>query len=93
MIDKELVKKVASIAKINLSEEEIIMFAHQFEDIIKWFNELEKVNTKYVRPSFHPLKTENVFREDKVGKCLSQKEALSNTENKEGGYFKGPRAV
>jgi len=35
----------------------------------------------------------NVLREDKEEKCLSQKEALSLTEHKKDGYFKGPKAV
>ncbi len=93
MIDKETVKKVSKIAKILLTEEEIIKFANQFEDILKWFNEIEKENTKNVEPSFHPLPIECSFREDKEKKGLSQEEALSNTKNKEEGYFKGPRAV
>ncbi len=93
MVDDNLVKKVARIARINLTDEEIIRFTKEFDDIIKWFEELSKVDTSSVKPSFHPLITENVFRDDDVMNCLSQEESLSNTSHKENGYFKGPRAV
>jgi len=93
MVTEDLVRKVASIARLDLTDEEVKTFTKQFGDVIDWFNELGKVDTKGVRPSFHPLKTENVFREDKVEKCLSQDESLSNTSHEEDGFFKGPRAV
>ncbi len=93
MVDDDLVKRVAKIARINLTDEEIIRFTKEFSDIIKWFEELSKVDTSSVEPSFHPLRTENVFRSDEVRPCLSQEESLSNTSHKENGYFKGPRAV
>jgi len=93
MVTKELVKKVASIARIELSEEEVNKFTKEFTAVIDWFNELGEVDTKGVKPSYHPLKTENVFREDEVKECLSQEESLINTNHKEKGFFKGPKAV
>ncbi len=91
--DTELVEKVARIARLNLTSEEVKKFSTQFKDIIKWFDELSKADTKGVKPSFHPLITENVFREDETEKCLTQEESLINTRHKEKGYFKGPRSV
>ena len=93
MADQELVRKVAKVARIDLTDAEVATFAKQFDDIISWFDELSKEDTKGVSPSFHPLKTENVFREDEVDKCLSQDESLSTTTHKGGGFFKGPRAA
>ena len=78
---------------LELSKEEVNKFTKEFTAVIDWFNELSVVDTKGVKPSFHPLKTENVFREDKVENCLSQEESLSNTSHKEEGFFKGPKAV
>lgn len=86
-------RHVASIARIDLTDEEVKAFTRQADDIIAWFNELSRVDTKGVEPSFHPLLTENVFREDEIKPCLSQEESLSNTSHKEAGFFKGPRAV
>lgn len=93
MVTEELVKKVAAVARLELTEAELKEFTSQLSDVIKLFGELESVDTKGVEPSFHPLRTENVFRQDEVGECLSQEESLSNTSHKEDGFFKGPKSV
>lgn len=91
MIDEELVKKVAKNARLNLSAREVREFSKDFKDILKAFDEIRKVNTLLVKPTFQPLDVRNVTREDEVEKSLSQKEALANVKiNKEKGQFKGP---
>ncbi len=92
-VDKELIEKVASVARLKLTESEIKKFMPQMKDILDAFSKIDKVNTDKAKPSFQPVEMKNSLREDKKGKCLSQEEALSNTEHKKDGYFKGPRAV
>lgn len=91
-IDKELILKVAKNARINLSAKEVNEFVPQFKDILSYFSVLNQVDVKNTKPSFQPIAVKNVFREDEVGKCLSQDEALSNTKHKKDGFFKGPKA-
>lgn len=92
-VDKELIEKVASVARLKLKESEIKKFLPQLKDILGAFSKIDKVDTKNTKPSFHPVELKNMMREDKKGKCLSQEEALANTQHKKDGYFKGPRAV
>lgn len=92
-VDKELIKKVASVARLELTDAEIKKFQPQLKDILDAFSKVDKVNTDKVKPSFQPVELKNTLRKDKKGKCLTQEEALSNTEHKKDGYFKGPRAV
>ncbi len=92
-VDKELILKVATNARINLKEEEIKEFISQFKEILDSFSKLNEVNTNNVKPSFHPIDIKNVLREDVVKGCLSQEEALSNAKNKKDGYFKGPKVI
>jgi aspartyl-tRNA(Asn)/glutamyl-tRNA(Gln) amidotransferase subunit C len=92
-VDKELIEKVASVARLKLTESEIKKFMPQMRDILDAFSKIDKVNTDKTKPSFQPVEMKNSLRKDKKGKCLSQEEALSNTEHKKDGYFKGPRAV
>lgn len=91
-VDKDLITKVAKNARLNLSAKEVDDFIKEFDDILNHFSVLDEVNTKDVKPSFQPIPIKNVFREDKVGKCLSQEQALSNSANKKDGFFKGPKA-
>ena len=92
-IDRKLIEHIAEIARLKLTEEEIKRFLPQLKEALEFFSQLKEVNTDNVKPSFQPVELKNVMREDKEEKCLSQDEALSLTENKKDGYFKGPRAV
>ena len=92
-IDKLLVKKVAAIARINLSEQELIRFTQDFKNILKDFSELRKIDTDSVEPTFCPIVLKNIYRQDSVGKCLTKQKALSNTKHKEKGFFKGPKTI
>lgn len=93
MIDKETVKHVAVLARLNLTDEELEKFAKDFEGILEAFSSLDEVNTEGLEPSFHPIEMKNIMREDEKEESLTQDEALSNAEQKEGKMFKGPRAV
>ena len=92
-VDKELIKHVAETARLKLTDKEIEKFLPQLKEALEYFSKLNEVKTDNVKPSFQPVEIKNALREDKEEKCLSQEEALSLTEHKKDGYFKGPRAV
>lgn len=92
-IDKALIKHVANIARLELSESEIKEFLPQLKEILDVFSEIKQVNTKSIKPSYHPVEIKNALREDTPGKCLDHAIALSNTTHKKDGYFKGPRVI
>ncbi|MDP7180788.1 MAG: Asp-tRNA(Asn)/Glu-tRNA(Gln) amidotransferase subunit GatC [Candidatus Woesearchaeota archaeon] len=92
-IDKELIEHVANVAKLDLTEKEIKEFLPQLKEVLESFSKLDRIDTKDVKSSFQPVEIKNVTREDKAGECLTQEQALSLTEHKKDGYFKGPKAV
>lgn len=92
-VNKQLIQKVAENARLKLSEDEVNEFIPQLKEVLENFSKLDEVDTKNTKPSFQPVEIKNNVREDKVGKCLSQSDALKNSPNKKDGYFKGPRAV
>ena len=92
-VDKELIEHVAELARLELTEEEKEKFVKDFKEILEAFSVIAKADTKGAKPAFQPVELKDQMREDKVEKSLSQEEALKNTEHKEDGYFKGPRAV
>ena len=92
-IDKELIERVAKVSRLNLSEEEKEQFIDDFKDVLNTFSVISKVNTEKIELSVQPINVENVFREDKTGKSLSEKEVFQNTNYKEKGFFKGPRIL
>jgi aspartyl-tRNA(Asn)/glutamyl-tRNA(Gln) amidotransferase subunit C len=92
-VDKELIKNVASLARLELTEAEVKKFVEDFKEILKSFSVIEKVDTKGLEGAFHSIELKNRLRDDLVEESLSQEEALANTEHKKDGYFKGPKAI
>jgi aspartyl-tRNA(Asn)/glutamyl-tRNA(Gln) amidotransferase subunit C len=84
-VDDEEVRHVASLARIDLDEDEIARFTEQFGDILEYFEALEDV------PEVESeAELTNVMRPDEVREGLTQEEALRNAPETEDGYFKGP---
>ena len=92
-IDSKTIEHVAEIARLKLTEKEKEKFIPQLKEALEFFSKLNEVNTDNVEPSFHPVEIRNAVREDIEGKCISQEEALSLTEHKKDGYFKGPKVI
>jgi aspartyl-tRNA(Asn)/glutamyl-tRNA(Gln) amidotransferase subunit C len=84
-VDDEEVRHVASLARIDLDEDEVARFTEQFGDILEYFEALEDV------PEVESeAELTNVMRPDEVREGLTQEEALRNAPETEDGYFKGP---
>jgi len=94
MVDEKTVKKVAETARVSLTKTELKEISEDLNSILNAFKDLEHLKMgKNVKPSFQPLEIKDVTRKDKTEQGLTQEEALSNTRQKERGYFKGPKAV
>ena len=90
-IDIDTVMHVANLARLNLTKSEAKKYQKDLNEILAAFKVLKDVKSN--KPSFHPLDVKDIFRKDEPEKCLPREEALKNTEHKEKGFFKGPRAV
>lgn len=85
------VRKVAKLARLELSDDEAKRFSRELDDVIKAFDALNVAEDE--EPSFRPVDVSDVMRPDAAGKCLTREEALSNTKHKEKGFFKGPKVI
>ena len=92
-ITPDLVRNVAANARLRLKEDELKNFAKDMQDILSHFEVLKELDTKNTLPSFHPIKLENITREDVPGECLNREDALALTPHKKDGYFKGPKIL
>ena len=90
-IDRKILENVASNARLKLTKKEENELLSQLNEVLEIFSKLDKVNTDKIKPSFQPIEVKNIFRDDIVEKC--NEDMLSNTKNKEDGYFKGPKAI
>lgn len=86
VVDEADVKHAATLARMELTDEEIAQFQSEFAAIFSYFDRLDEVPD--IEPD-HDLV--NVLRSDEVRDSLSQEDALANAHDVEDGYFKGPR--
>lgn len=81
------VKKVAKLANLPLSSGEEEKYSEQLSKILDYIDQLNKVNTSNVDPTYNVSGLSNVMRKDEVTESLSQDEALSNASNKRNGFI------
>lgn len=84
------VEHIAHLARIQLREGDREKFAKQLEDIFKYVNTLQKVDTSDIDPTFQVAPSFNVFRPDEVKDSMTAEQALANAPDSEDGYFKVP---
>jgi len=93
MINTNTVNYIASLARLHLDEGEAGKFAKNLEDIIRYVEQLNKLDVKDIKPTSHVLDVENVFREDTVTPSLSNDQALGFAVDKYKGFYKVPKII
>jgi len=93
-IDKKIVKHVALLSRLELSDKELETYSKQLASILSYIDKLKEVDTKDVQPTSHALASlKNVFREDLNRPSLKTDEVLKNAPSKEGDFFKVPQII
>jgi aspartyl-tRNA(Asn)/glutamyl-tRNA(Gln) amidotransferase subunit C len=92
-IDESTVEHLANLARIDLTDKEIKKFTKQVSSILDFFSELSELDTEDVKPTYHVLEINNVFRDDVAKDSLPREEILANAPEKEKGYFKAPKII
>jgi len=87
-IDRSVVEHVASLARIGLSEEEIVRFTGQLAVVLDAVGKLVEVDTASIEPTASVLPLVNVMREDVVRPGLSHEAALANAPSTDGEFFR-----
>jgi aspartyl-tRNA(Asn)/glutamyl-tRNA(Gln) amidotransferase subunit C len=92
-MDIEEVKKVARLARLELSDADLAEAARQLTAILDYFDQLGKLDTTGVEPLAHPLPVQNVFRGDEPAPSLTPDEALANAPARAGDFFGVPAVL
>ncbi|PCJ96338.1 MAG: Asp-tRNA(Asn)/Glu-tRNA(Gln) amidotransferase GatCAB subunit C [Zetaproteobacteria bacterium] len=92
-LDKESVKKVASLARIRMNDEELEHMMPQLSKIIGFVEQLAEVDTDNVEPLANVVDITPELRVDVVndGDCADK--ILKNTPEEIQGYFVVPKVV
>lgn len=93
--DKEKVKNIAHLARIEMEEETLEKLTPDFNAIMEWIEQLSEVDTKNVEPMTSSCEHKLPQMEDVVKQENNQEQVLKNApetdENKE--FFSVPKVV
>ncbi|KUK79762.1 MAG: Aspartyl/glutamyl-tRNA(Asn/Gln) amidotransferase subunit C [Microgenomates bacterium 39_7] len=94
-ISPKLVKHIAKLANIPISEGESKNLANAFGETLEVVNQLQQVDTKDIDTTHQVTGLKNVLREDKVieEEMFTQEEALANAKDTYQGYFVVPKIL
>lgn len=92
-VTKKEVEKIAELAKLRFNEEELENFTHQMNEILKYMEKLNELNTENVQPLSHPIEATNVFRIDELKPSIMTADALRNAPLADEKYFKVPKVI
>ena len=92
-IPEEEVRRIAALANLEFTPEEISRFTHDLSRILDYIDQLKEVDTENVAPLDHVFDRKGQGRPDEVGECLSPEDALRNAPDREGDLFRVPRVV
>jgi aspartyl-tRNA(Asn)/glutamyl-tRNA(Gln) amidotransferase subunit C len=87
------VRKVASLARLSLSDEELERMRGELDGILDWMAALSALDTSGVEPTYHAVEMVTPLREDVETAALRHVEALRAAPKSEAGAFAVPKVM
>ncbi len=92
-IEIETIQKIAHLARLEVTPDEQVLLAEEFEKILGWMDQLNELDTSNVEPLIHMHSGVNVFRKDIAKNELSKERGLFNAPQKDKDYFMVPKVL
>lgn len=92
-VDTATVKKVASLARIAISDSDAERLAPELNNILGWIEQLGEVDTSSVEPMTAVIPNKLRLREDVVTEGNQREAVLQNAPQGEHGFFTVPKVV
>lgn len=97
MIDRDTVRKVANLARLELTPAEEEQFTPQLNGILEYFEQLSQLDTSDVPPTARAIDVSNVTRPDDLQPDEAREQILENAPDREatvqGDFFKVPQIM
>jgi aspartyl-tRNA(Asn)/glutamyl-tRNA(Gln) amidotransferase subunit C len=91
------IAKIAELAHIEITDEELKVFVPQISEIVTYVEQLNAVETSNVQPALGGLTPEgeatDSSRDDAVQPSLGQETALAEAPDAAAGYFRVPKVL
>ncbi|HIK13315.1 MAG TPA: Asp-tRNA(Asn)/Glu-tRNA(Gln) amidotransferase subunit GatC [Oscillatoriaceae cyanobacterium M33_DOE_052] len=93
MLDREEVRKVAHLARLELTDAEEEQFTIQLRSILDYFDQLAELDTTNVKPTTRAIEVSNVARSDALQPFGDRDTILSGAPDQDGDFFKVPKIL
>jgi aspartyl-tRNA(Asn)/glutamyl-tRNA(Gln) amidotransferase subunit C len=93
MIDRELVHKVAFLARLELTPEEEEQFTTQLGSILEYVEQLSELDVTDVPPTTRAVDVSNVTRPDNLQPYPEREAILTGAPSQEGEFFRVPKIL
>lgn len=92
-VDTATVKKVASLARIAISDADAERLAPELNNILGWIEQLGEVDTSSVEPMTAVIPNQLRLRDDVVNDGGMREAVLANAPQAEHGFFTVPKVI
>ena len=92
-VDKATVAKIASLARIRMSDEEVEGMVPELNGILGWVEQLGEVDTSAVEPMTAVIPNHLRLRDDVVTDGRIRDKVLANAPAAEHGFFGVPKVI
>jgi aspartyl-tRNA(Asn)/glutamyl-tRNA(Gln) amidotransferase subunit C len=92
-LDKSEVEKIAHLARLQLSEDDVGEVTKRITDILALIDQMQSVDTENVDPLAHPLDVVQRLREDEVTEQNQRDELQKLAPLSEDGLFLVPKVI
>lgn len=93
MIDRDQVRKVAHLARLELAAEEEAQFTTQLNSILDYFEQLSELDTEDVLPTTRAIDVSNITRPDALKEFPEREDLLQAAPDREDEFFKVPKIL
>ncbi len=93
-LDKETIKHLTHLCRIDCTEEEQEALLYDLREILSYIEQLRQIDTENVLPCNHVLEDiHNVMREDRIGDVLDREVFLANAPSHIAGMIRVPPVI
>lgn len=92
-IDREQVKKVAHLARLDITPEEEVELEGSLNTILEYFEQLGELDTTDVEPTTRAIDISNITRADHLIPNTNRDELLREAPDQDGDFFKVPQIM
>jgi len=89
----DTVRKIAELARLQLTDEEVRLYALQLARIVDYMDTLNEVDTSHVPATDHPGAVVNALRSDEPKSGWKSEQSLGNAPRRHGDFFCVPKVL